>query len=342
MVGKKKNIAHYQGLRDDMIIFCSRECVFLIIFILFCNLCCETCTAQNEIQISHAGSLPTVVNPGATGSSGSYKAIAAYRSQWVGFEDAPSTTVIGVDGEVKFLKNFHGVGATVIVDEIGAFTNMNVNLNYSYHLELNDGLLGLGMRVGAINVAMKNSDLRPSVDGMEDDYHQSDDMALQGDDDSATGLDIGLGVFYQTQRGYLSFSILHVNAPKVEMKSGTKIGLRPVMTIGGGRQYKWGAEMIFEPRCHIKTDFSTIQTDITGSLNFKKVASLGLGYRLQDAIFFQLGANLSNGLFVGYTYEIGVSKLSSYNSGTHEIALGYTFNIDIEKRTKRYKSVRLL
>lgn len=342
MDSQKNNMAHYQGLRYKALIFCRCECVFLIIFILFCNLSYETCTAQNEIQISGVGNLPVVVNPGAVGSSGAYKAIAAYRTQWVGFEDAPSTTVLGVDGEVKFLKNFHGVGVNVFYDEIGAFTNMNINLNYSYHLELNDGLLGLGMRVGVLNVAMSTSDLRPSVDGLEDDYHQSDDMALQGEDDSATGLDIGLGAFYQTKRGYLSFSILHVNAPTVEMKSGTEITFKPVMTFGAGRQYKWMSELVFEPRCFIKTDFSTVQVDISGSLNIRKIMTAGIGYRLQDAIFFQLGANLSNGLFVGYNYEVGTSKLSSYNSGTHEIAVGYTFNIDIEKRTKRYKSVRLL
>lgn len=323
-------------------IFCCCKCVFLIIFILFCNLCCDKCYAQNDIQMSGVGNLPTIANPAAVGSSGSYRAIAAYRSQWVGFEDAPSTTVLGVDAEVKFLKNFHGVGANVFYDEIGAFTNMNINLNYSYHLELNDGLLGLGMRLGVINTAMNASDLHPSVEGMDNDYHQSDDIAMQGEDDSATGLDIGLGAFYQTSRSYLSFSLLHVNSPTIEMKSGTEIKVKPVMTIGAGRQYKWGSETVIEPRMFVKTDFSTIQFDISGTCNIRKVATVGLGYRLQDAIFFQLGANLSNGLCVGYMYEVGVSKLSSHHLGTHEISVGYTFNIDIEKRTKRYKSVRLL
>lgn len=342
MKGQKNNIAHYQHIRYKVKIFCRCECVFLIIFILFCNLCCETCTAQNEFQISGVGSLPSVVNPGAVGNSGSYKAIVAYRAQWVGFEDAPSTTVIGVDGEVKFLKNFHGIGANVFHDKIGAFTNMNINLNYSYHLELNDGMLGLGMRIGALNVAMNTSDLRTSVDGMEDDYHQSDDMTLSGEDDSATGLDVGLGAFYQTKRGYLSFSLLHANATKVEMKNGAVVKFKPVMTLGAGRQYKWNSDNVFEPRCFVKTDFSTLQMDVSGCLQIRKVAVVCIGYRLQDAVFFQLGANLSNGLFVGYYYEVGTTKLASFNSGTHEISVGYTFNLDIEKRTKRYKSVRLL
>ena len=59
-------------------------------------------------------------------------------------------------------------------------------------------------------------------------------------------------------------------------------------------------------------------------------------------MLLQAGVNLNNGISVGYGYDLGLSKLRTYHSGSHEVVVGYTFNVDIEKRTKSYKSVRIL
>lgn len=335
---ENKEIEHRKKLQT----FCSLKCALLVIFTLICNLCCRPLKAQNEIQYSGIANLPIIVNPGCAGQSGSVKAIAGYRAQWVGFEDAPSTSVLGIDAEVKFLKSFHGIGAMVIYDQIGEFTDMSICANYSYHIELDKGLLGIGARVGALNVAFDASNLSPAVSGMENDYHQESDEALQGSDESATAFDIGLGAFFQSKKSYLSLALLHLTAPTLEQQSGTEINVKPIMAIGAGRLIKDGGEFTLEPRVFFKTDFASCQFEFSGTANIKEKVSVGLGYRLQDAIFLQVGVNLSNGLFVGYDYDISVSKLTSYNSGSHEIMVSYSFDLDIEKRTKRYKSVRIL
>lgn len=321
--------------------FCKNKGVLLLFFVLFCILNCNDSFGQNEMQFGGTANLPVVVNPGAAGKTGSWNAIGAFRKQWIGFDGAPQTTILGIDGEVMFLKSFHGVGAEVFHDKVGAFTTMNINANYSYHIELANGLLGLGARLGAINVAFNPSELNPSVDGGENDFHQSSDEALQGSDDSGTTFDIGLGGFYQSKNSYLGLSFLHVNVPKVEMKSGAEIKHRPVATLSAGHKLGSG-QVNFEPRMFFKTDFASWQMEVEGLVNFKKNLVAGIGYRLQDAIFFQLGVNLSNGIYVGYAYDMCMSGLKRYNTGSHEVIVGYTFSIDVEKRTKRYKSVRIL
>ena len=218
---------------------------------------------------------------------------------------------------------------------------MNINANYSYHIELSKGQVGIGARLGAINAAFKVSDLSATVDGAETDYHQSSDAALEGSDDSGTTFDIGVGGFYQSDKSYISLSLLHLNRPRIELKSGTEIKARPVLTFGSG--YKMGSgQNNFEPRLFFKSDFASWQLEMGGNANVKNKVSFGMGYRLQDAIFFVFGINLSNGIYVGYGYDLCVSELHRYNSGSHEVGISYTFNIDVEKRTKRYKSVRIL
>lgn len=323
--------------------FCSLKRVLLVIFILFCDLSCRSIFAQNEMQFSGSANMPLALNPASAGRSGEVDVLGAYRTQWVGFKGAPSTTVLGVDGEVKFLKSFHGVGACVFHDVIGKFTTMNINANYSYHVELNKGLLGIGMRLGAINMAYNPSQLQPAVAGAEDDYHQQTDEALQGDDESATTLDVGLGAYYQTKRAYLSLSLLHVNAPVLSMKSGAELQTKPVLVLSAGRRItSEQSKCSFEAQLLAKSDFSSLQVEALGVVGLGRFAWGALGYRLQDAMLLQAGVNLNNGISVGYGYDLGLSRLRTYHSGSHEVVVGYTFNVDIEKRTKRYKSVRIL
>lgn len=322
--------------------FCVSKGVLLLFFTLICISECHLVYGQNEMQYGGAANLPIIVNPGAAGKSGAVEAVGSFRKQWAGFKGSPQTTLLGIDAEVKFLGSFHGVGASVFNDVVGPLTFMNINANYSYHIDLNKGLLGLGVRVGVMNVAFKVSDLHPSVEGGDNDYHQSTDEALQGSDDSGTAFDAGLGAFYQSDESFVSFSLLHIDAPKVEMKSGSIVKARPVMTIGGSRRIGSKASANLEPYLFFKTDFASWQLEMAGVVNLNKLVSLGLGYRLQDAIFFPFLVNLSNGLRVGYTYDLCVSELRRYNGGSHELSASYTFNVDVEKRNKRYKSVRIL
>jgi hypothetical protein len=50
---------------------------------------------------------------------------------------------------------------------------------------------------------------------------------------------------------------------------------------------------------------------------------------------------MSNGLKIGYAYDLTTSALSGYTGGSHEIYLGYSFDLG-KNRIKKYKSIRYL
>jgi hypothetical protein len=52
----------------------------------------------------------------------------------------------------------------------------------------------------------------------------------------------------------------------------------------------------------------------------------GLSYRLKDAISVLLGYIYDEQFYFGYAYDIGTTDLRKFNSGTHEIMIGYRFN----------------
>ncbi len=312
-------------------------------FTLICVLYCQVAKAQSEPLFSGSFLMPSAVNPGAAGRSGLVDVTAAFRQQWIGFDGAPTQFFLAADAELSFLKNFHGIGVLAVQDKVGPVTALCLGGEYSFHIYLDKGMLGLGARFGAYNVKFGTSDLYTSPADLPSGFHQESDEALSGADDSQTAFDAGLGAFYQSEASFMSLSILHLTAPELEMKSGAKMNVRPVMNLGAGRLLgKDVRQRSVEPRLALRTDFASWQMEMWLNANFNPRFWLGLGARLQDALLASTGVRLKNGLDISYAYDLSLSKLRKYNSGSHEVVIHYSIDLSREKPTKRYKSVRIL
>jgi hypothetical protein len=64
----------------------------------------------------------------------------------------------------------------------------------------------------------------------------------------------------------------------------------------------------------------------------------GLAYRHLDAIIFKAGIRLSEYIRLNYAYDLGISRIANYNSGTHEISLQF----GIPRRGGAFLSPRFL
>jgi len=91
-----------------------------------------------------------------------------------------------------------------------------------------------------------------------------------------------------------------------------------------------------------KSDFISWQLDLSSRLEYDKKYWGGLSYRFQDAVVVFAGLNLSNGLSIGYSYDLPTSALITTTSGSHEICLSYSFMLDTGKNKNKYKSIRIL
>ncbi len=312
-------------------------------FSLICALFGGDARAQGEPQFSGSFALPSVQNPAAAGCSGAATATAAFRQQWVGFEGAPRQFLLAADFEAAFLRNFHGLGVTAAQDKVGALTNLNLAASYSFHIYLDKAVLGLGAKFGVYNVKFETGGLRTSPSDLPDGYHQEADDALSGADDTRSAFDAGLGGFFQSEASFLSLSVAHLTAPDIELGSGARVNVRPVLALAAGRLLGRDVKVrSFEPRMTLMTDFASWQVEMMANFNFNRSFWAGMGARLQDAMLFAAGVRLRNGLDIAYAYDLGLSRLRRYNSGSHEIAARYSFDFDRQKPTKRYKSVRIL
>ncbi len=319
----------------------------IVFFLLFCI--ASLAWGQQYPQFSQNMFNHLTVNPGYAGTSEMMNLTLGNRQQWMGgfkAEDgssmAPSTTVFGVDTEINLLGWNSGVGLSIMNDEIGAFTTLYMSASYAKRWETDYGKLGVGLSLGFINQGIKGSMLvtRPDLG-----FEVNDPGFVDEDfpDDQGTAFDAGFGAFLEHKDYYLGISVAHLNQPKPKFKETYNSYLdRTVFITGGYRIPMKKRPIVLVPSIFLKTNMSSYQIDLNINGILKDKYWGGLTYRMQDAIVLLGGVELNNGLRIGYSYDVSISGLSEASNGSHEIMLGYRFDLSIEKRKKQYKSVRYL
>jgi len=310
----------------------------VILLFLFLNIINFVALGQQDPQFSQNQFNQLSVNPGFAGSSGLINFSLLNRYQWVGFPGAPVTTVFNTDASVHLIGNNDGIGFSIVNEVVGFEKNISVGLNYSWRVKVGNGRLGSGVSLGFLN---KNLNLdMTGIDG-SDLVNLSDPGLPQG---KASGVlaDIGIGFFYQHKNYELAISARHLNQPTLSFdESGRYSMLRHYYFSGSYTIQMSNERLVAVPSFFFKTEAITWQADIGITLQYDKRFWGGIGYRIGDAIVLTTGAELWNGIKFGYSYDVSISSLSRYNSGSHEFFLAYSVLL-YKKRTHKYRSVRFL
>jgi len=289
--------------------------------------------AQQDPQMSMNMFNKLYMNAGYAGSNGGICANALSRQQWVGFDGRPQTTVLNVEGTVKALHG--GVGLSVVSDKLGAGYTGGIKLSYAYRLELGPGTLGIGVEGGILYNVLDGSQLNPI---------QENDPNIVAVKSNGIAPDLGLGLYYQTDKLYAGISANHLIGPTLEFESGGTISeftiARNYYAMAG---YNWDMSqtLTLNPAIFLKTDAVSVQFDVNLRLHWKKMVWLGASYRLDDAVAIMAGVNFKE-FRLGYAYDINTSGLRGFNSGTHEIMLGYCYKLKSKVSNQRYRNVRFL
>ena len=283
------------------------------------------------------------VNPGFAGTTGMINVVVGNRQQWVGMEGAPSTTVFGVDTEMNILGWNSGLGLQIMNDQIGQINTLNMAFIYAKRWEYDFGKLGVGVSFGIVNQTFNYSGLKFGTSPFEGESENESHTRETFTDDQGSAFDAGLGGYFEGRKFYLGFSIAHLNKPKPKLKQEYVSYLNQTFFITGGYRYKLKNRPIeLRPSVFIKSELASVQVDFNINAMVKDKYWGGLTYRIQDAIVLLGGVELNNGLRIGYSYDINITKLEGARDGSHELMLGYSFDLSLEKRKRKYKSVRYL
>ena len=324
----------YKSITD-----CIRELLNkAFLFWIFVNICTFAAKAQQDPQFSQNRYNQLTVNPGFAGSSELINFSILNRFQWVEFPGAPVTTVFNTDASVHLIGSNDGIGFSVINDAIGFEKNISVGLNYSWRTQLGNGKLGSGISLGLMN---KNLNLdMTGIDGS--DLVNLSDPSLPTGKVGGVMADIGIGFYYQHKDYELAISARHLNQPSLSFDQSGKYSMRRHYYLSGSYTLQMADERFQAlPSFFLKSDATTWQADLNMTVLYDRRLWGGIGYRIGDAIIITGGAELWNGIKFGYSYDMSISALSRYNSGSHEFFLAYSVLL-YKKRIHKYKSVRFL
>jgi len=309
-----------------------KQIIYILIFILGVS----SVKAQQDPEISHVFNNKASINPAFAGIQSEICVNLISRLQWFGLEGAPKTTLMNINSPLKVFGTNSGIGFTLLNDEIGFEKNFIGMLDYSYHHTLSEGTLSFGVQLGINNKAFDGTWTTP-------DIAADADPAIPVENDHNLVFDVGFGIAYNLGNLYAGISATHLTQPKFKFSNSEIPFLKRHYYFIAGYNYEMPNSLIeLKPNLLVKSDGSSVQMLINLDVLYNKKFWGGVSYRTANGIDIKIGIELFNGLKIGYSYGLNVSEIIKTNSGSHEVMLGYCFNLDFEKTPQRYKSVRFL
>ncbi|MFK7905842.1 MAG: type IX secretion system membrane protein PorP/SprF [Chitinophagales bacterium] len=300
--------------------------IFLAFFLFFV-LAEEKAVAQQDARYSQYMFNSLLLNPAYAGSGGNTNVSAFYRTQWVGLDGAPTSITLSGNGALGDEDQI-GVGGFLEYDKIGLHNTWRVFGTYAYHLQIGNGKLGIGLQAGGTLFSADLSQAETSSTTGGNDPVFENDM-------SRFLPNFGLGLYYHTDKFYAGIS-----APQL-LTNRLKSGESSISLVGEQyRHYYFTAGVVIEASESFKIIPSTLikavpinaptQVDFNVNLMFNDTFWVGSSVRLSEdfdpeSLDFLLGVQLKNGLRIGYAYDLTLTDLSDFNSGSHEIGVGFTF-----------------
>lgn len=254
-----------------------------------------------------------MINPAYAGRYECGSIAARYRAQWVGMDGRPSTAFI--TGESKVLSPRLGIGLNYYYDKLGIESNNHLDLNIAYHLPLNDeGLhFSLGIK-GGFNAYKTDFTKLVNIDPSDPLYSGPQSRFIPS---------IGLGGLLYNDKFYAGLSspqLINFEAPTV----GKKLVV-PHFYLYGGVRFEVDEKIELRPALLFKyQQQAPLEADIALNMWYAQTLGLGVAYRTQDAFNFMLQYKYKR-LTLGYSYDMNVSRLNHFNSGSHEFFIGVEF-----------------
>lgn len=291
--------------------------------------------SQQDAQYTQYMYNTQVVNPGYIGSKEALGFGLLYRTQWAGFEGAPNTGTFTFNSPLGELKR-NAIGLSIVHDKIGPATQTNFVVDYAYSLLLSEtSKLSFGVKGG---LDLFNIDYNKLNMYDETDWQFADNI------DKKLQPQVGIGLYYNTDRMYLGLSVpnvlntKHYNSNDVESANDDAIAIERLHYFFiAGYVFNISDNVKFKPATMLKwVSGSPLQADVSANFLFNNKLTLGAAYRWDAAISAMAGFQISNQFFVGMAYDFQTTEIEKYSDGSYELILRF----DVFNKTERILTPR--
>ena len=296
---------------------------FIIILVCFSALT----KAQQLPMYSQYITNDFVLNPAIAGSKPYFPLQINSRTQWSGLgKIAPKTNTLSYHMPLAY--ESIGVGAIVMQDETGPYSQIGLTLSFAYHMQLDEDdvtRLSLGLSGLITQHNLKQDDL----------IFHNPDPEFQGSYSKMVP-DASFGAYLYSKNFSLSVSAhqLFESTFKKSVQDifGDNSQVRHYFAHASYR-IDIHSDLAIEPSLLVKsTEVSPTQFDLNARAIIDNNYWAGLSLRSSQSLVILAGLHMRS-LFLSYSYDYGISSLSSIASGSHEISLGFNIN---DKRKRRH------
>ena len=284
--------------------------------------------AQQEPQYTQFMYNQSIINPAYVGSTETGSFFGLYRTQWVGLEGAPKTAALSYNQPIK--GSNLGYGISVLNDRIGPSdeTQFSIDLSYTIFLK-EDSKIAFGIKTSG-NLLNINFNLLNQFNPGE--------QILENNVSNRFSPNIGAGFFYYTKESYLGLSVpMILDTKRYNDIESSEVNQRFNLYLTGGKAFDINYYMKFKPAFIVKAvNGSPLQLDLSANFMFNDKFTFGASYRWSSSMSLLAGFQVNKSTFIGYGFDRETTRLSNYNSGSHELFLKF----DLFRKNSKIESPR--
>ena len=271
---------------------------------------------QDPVYTQYMNNLLTI-QPAYAGISGSLNITGISRAQWVGFEGAPNTNTLTINGP---LRRFNvGLGLSIVNDKWGPIRQNGVYVDYAFRVKLRqDQFLSFGIK-GGFNVYQA----------------YLTDIVVNDPNDPVFAYDVnfkflpnfGLGIMWHSDRFFLGVSSPKILKNRIQSQSTETVYREVLHFYGmGGYVFFLSDALKFKPTVLYRWAERTPSfVDFSGNFLLYDRVWIGATYRLKNSYGLIFQFNVNTQLKFGYSYDQTTFHPTQVNSGTHEFLISYDF-----------------
>ena len=283
--------------------------------------------AQQDAQYTQYMYNTVNVNPAYAGSRGVLSIFGLHRTQWVGLDGAPVTNAFSINSPIE--NSNLGVGLSFVNDRIGPTVENTISADLSYTIQTSETYkLSFGVKGTANLFNLDVTKLNPE---------NANDPLLQGLNNNFSP-NVGAGVYFHSDKLYLGASVPNFfETKRYDDNSVAVYKERTNLYLIGGYVFDLTSNLKFKPAFLTKVvEGAPLQVDVSGNFLINEKFVLGAAWRWSAAVSLMAGFQVSDGLYIGYGYDLETTKLRKYNSGSHEVFLRF----ELFKKAERIVSPR--
>ena len=264
------------------------------------------------------------INPAYAGSRGVMSIFALHRTQWVGLDGAPTTNAASINTPIS--NSNLGLGLSFVNDKIGPTNENTISVDLSYTIPTSENFkLSFGMKATANLFNLNVNKLNP-VDQGDSQFQNLRNVFTPN---------IGAGIYYHSDKAYLGLSVPNfIQTNRYDDNEVVIFKEKMNYYLIGGYVFDLSNDIKFKPAFLTKlVKGSPLQVDASANFMFVEKVVVGVAYRWSAAMSAMVGFQVTDGMYIGYGYDLETTNLENYNSGSHEVFLRYEIFKNNEKIT---------